>query len=89
MIEEVDSMWNGRPGCIDVAKRWIDILHDDVRPTHSTPYQGGPTARVLVDAETAQIITMKVSEPVTNKRAAAIVFYFIKNGSPRFYNHYL
>lgn len=50
MLTELESMWDGYLGRIDVCKDRVDLNNNMVRLVHSAPYRAGPTGRKFTAA---------------------------------------
>lgn len=88
MLEIVESIRNGHLLRINVAKPSIDLVNGDVRPIHSILYQARQTARQFAVAGTDKMITEKMIEPTSTKRAVLNLFASKKDGSLRFFVDY-
>lgn len=81
-------MSGGYLGCVNISKYWVDVLSDNVKPFHCSPYLAKPMERPLATKETNQLIAEKIIEPASTKWAAPIVFYLKKDGLLRFFVDY-
>lgn len=84
MLEQFQSMWDGRLGTIKAAKHRIELTPPNARPIHSVPYRAGPVARTFEKTEIDRLLRMDVIEPAQTEWASPIVFAPKKDGSLRF-----
>lgn len=73
MLEELESIWDGSFGRINVSKHGFNERNNTVRPVHSSPYWGRTTTRRLAGVETCSMIIVKVINPTTIKTAALVL----------------
>lgn len=63
MLEEFESMRNEHLKRIKVAQHCIDLLNNEVRPIHTTPFWAGPTVWKFTAVDDSRMITEMIIEP--------------------------
>lgn len=73
-LAEFQEMVGGRLGCIEMAKRRIELSALDVRSINNAPYCAAPQAREFEEAEINKMLRQNGREPARSEQASPIVF---------------
>lgn len=88
ILQQFESMWDGRFGSIKVVPQQIELDKTDNRPSHSSSYRAVPKPREFEKQDVDRMLAMDVVQPVQTEWASTMVLVSKKDGALRFSVYY-
>lgn len=74
LFEELQEIWAGHHGRMEISKDLIELTFQDVLPVYSVAHQSGITARQIVASKTDPTLKKDIIQPNKTEWASSIFF---------------
>lgn len=85
MLTEIEGLWDGHLGRINVADHRTELFEDTAKPVHRILYRTGPKTREFGKNEIDEMLAQKVIEPAQTERTVPLLIAPKKVVTLRFY----